>query len=389
MLVGPDETAVGSVSGGCVEGAVYDLAQSVVESGRAGAAAVRRLRRRRVRGRAHLRRHPRRLRREGLARRPSPSSARSPPTSRPAARSRWPPSSSTPTPPGWAAGSSYARDVRRRRPPVRAPDARLAAGGRRGPRRRDGAAGGRAQRDAHLRSRRRAARRGDAGLRVGVRAQAAAAGLRRHRLRGRGGPGRRLPRLPRHRLRRPAGVRDEQPVPGGRRRGRRLAAPLPDGRARGRPDRPAHRGHRADPRPEVRRTAARGRAAAARGGLRRRDGLAAYPRRPDGPAARGRARARRSWTGCPARSVSTSAPGRRRRPRSASRPRSSPAAGAAAGSGSASPTAGSTARRTRWADHPYTGHAPYRRRPRRRWCWRAGCTSESVGRAGRRGECRT
>jgi xanthine dehydrogenase accessory factor len=33
MLVGPDETAVGSVSGGCVEGAVYDLAQTVVSSG--------------------------------------------------------------------------------------------------------------------------------------------------------------------------------------------------------------------------------------------------------------------------------------------------------------------------------------------------------------------
>src|SRR5918999_1898516 len=33
MLVGPDGTAVGSVSGGCVEGAVYDLAQSVVETG--------------------------------------------------------------------------------------------------------------------------------------------------------------------------------------------------------------------------------------------------------------------------------------------------------------------------------------------------------------------
>src|SRR5215218_9332528 len=30
MLVGPDGTAVGSVSGGCVEGAVYELAQSVV-----------------------------------------------------------------------------------------------------------------------------------------------------------------------------------------------------------------------------------------------------------------------------------------------------------------------------------------------------------------------
>jgi xanthine dehydrogenase accessory factor len=33
MLVGPDGTAVGSVSGGCVEGAVYDLAESVVQSG--------------------------------------------------------------------------------------------------------------------------------------------------------------------------------------------------------------------------------------------------------------------------------------------------------------------------------------------------------------------
>ena len=33
MLVGPDETAVGSVSGGCVEGAVYEVAQQVVDSG--------------------------------------------------------------------------------------------------------------------------------------------------------------------------------------------------------------------------------------------------------------------------------------------------------------------------------------------------------------------
>src|SRR6201991_2203931 len=33
MLVGPDETAVGSVSGGCVEGAVYELGQQVVGSG--------------------------------------------------------------------------------------------------------------------------------------------------------------------------------------------------------------------------------------------------------------------------------------------------------------------------------------------------------------------
>src|SRR4051812_35009161 len=34
MLVGPDGTAVGSVSGGCVEGAVYELAEVVRGSGR-------------------------------------------------------------------------------------------------------------------------------------------------------------------------------------------------------------------------------------------------------------------------------------------------------------------------------------------------------------------
>ncbi len=34
MLVGPDGTAVGSVSGGCVEGAVFELGQEVVTSGR-------------------------------------------------------------------------------------------------------------------------------------------------------------------------------------------------------------------------------------------------------------------------------------------------------------------------------------------------------------------
>src|SRR3954468_5881353 len=33
MLVGPDGEAVGSVSGGCVEGAVYELAQEVVAAG--------------------------------------------------------------------------------------------------------------------------------------------------------------------------------------------------------------------------------------------------------------------------------------------------------------------------------------------------------------------
>ena len=32
MLVGPDGTAVGSVSGGCVEGAVYELAQEAIDA---------------------------------------------------------------------------------------------------------------------------------------------------------------------------------------------------------------------------------------------------------------------------------------------------------------------------------------------------------------------
>src|SRR5215468_10504155 len=35
MLVGPDGTAVGSVSGGCVEGAVYELSREVVATGQA------------------------------------------------------------------------------------------------------------------------------------------------------------------------------------------------------------------------------------------------------------------------------------------------------------------------------------------------------------------
>src|SRR4051812_40798898 len=35
LLVGPDGTAVGSISGGCVEGAVYDLATEVAGTGRA------------------------------------------------------------------------------------------------------------------------------------------------------------------------------------------------------------------------------------------------------------------------------------------------------------------------------------------------------------------
>ena len=100
MLVGAGRRgASASVSGGCVEGAVYELAAAGASpTGSAGAPALRRQRRRRVRGRPDLRRHPRRLRRAGRRRRRSPSSARSPPTSRPGSPSPSPRWSRTPTP---------------------------------------------------------------------------------------------------------------------------------------------------------------------------------------------------------------------------------------------------------------------------------------------------
>ena len=136
------------------------------------------------------------------------------------------------------------------------------------------------------------------------------------------------------------------------------------------PDRPAHRGHGADPRPEVRRTPARGGAAPARGRVRRRHGLAAYPRRPAGPAPRGRADRGRAG---PAVQPDRARPRRphprgdrdQHRRRDHRRP-----LGRQRASGWPSPTAGSTARRTRWADEPYTGHAPDRAALVLLRCWR-------------------
>ena len=45
MAVSAEGEAVGNVSGGCVEGAVYELASEVRESGQAGAADLRHIRR--------------------------------------------------------------------------------------------------------------------------------------------------------------------------------------------------------------------------------------------------------------------------------------------------------------------------------------------------------
>ena len=108
MLVGPDGEAVGSVSGGCVEGAVYELAGDVVGSGepvlqRYGisdddAFAVG------LTCGGILDVFVEKVNRESF-----PELDPLLPTSRPAARSRSPPWSSTPTRPGSAGGSSYAR----------------------------------------------------------------------------------------------------------------------------------------------------------------------------------------------------------------------------------------------------------------------------------------
>ncbi len=226
MLVGPDETAVGSVSGGCVEGAVYELGQEVVASGvpvltRYGisdddAFAVG------LTCGGILDVYVEKISRETFPE--LEELAADLDEGRPVAVATV---IEHPDP-------DVARAARDHPPRLRRDDRqhRQCARRRRRARRRDGAARERHERHAVLRSRRRTPRRGHAGVRVGVRPEAADAGLRCDRLRRRGRPGRQLPRLPRDRLRRPAGLRHQHPVPRGRRGGRRVAPPLPGEAAR-------------------------------------------------------------------------------------------------------------------------------------------------------------
>ena len=111
-----------------------------------------------------------------------------------------------------------------------------------------------------------------------------------------------VPRLPRHRLRRAAHLRDQEALPGRRRGHRRLAAPLP-GQDR---DRRAHRRLRADPRPQVRRAAARDRAEAA-AGLPRARWARGAPTTTAPPGSRNSASTTPTSPGCTPRSASTSA----------------------------------------------------------------------------------
>ena len=57
LAVSAGGEVVGSVSGGCVEGAVYELAQQVLQTGQPVLQTVRRQRRHRVFGGPDLRRH--------------------------------------------------------------------------------------------------------------------------------------------------------------------------------------------------------------------------------------------------------------------------------------------------------------------------------------------
>ena len=141
------------------------------------------------------------------------------PTSRPADRSRWPRSSTGAGGPARAAAGRQARTGLRL--------ARLAAPGRRG----------RATTRAACSPRAAPAPSATAATASGAATRSASSSprtpraaddrVRRDRLRRRGGPDRLVPRLPGHRVRRPAGVRHARTLPG-RRRGRRgMAAPLP------------------------------------------------------------------------------------------------------------------------------------------------------------------
>ena len=229
MLVGPDGTAVGSVSGGCVEGAVYALGRDHAGRRQTRPAAIRRQRRRRLRGRPHVRRDHRHLRRAGQPRDlPAVGCDRRRHPARPSGRrrdgdQRRRRAGRTPAgrPSGFGRGDVGQRAARRRRARRRARPARAGHDG-----------------DRPLRPARRATPRRHRCVRGVLRAEAAHDRVRRDRLRGGGGTGRRVPRLLRDRLRCPRDVCHREAIPGRRRGGRRVAASL------SRPDR-GRRAHRA------------------------------------------------------------------------------------------------------------------------------------------------
>ena len=225
LAVDAEGTAIGSVSGGCVEGAVYELCQQALEDGETvlerfgysdeDAFAVGLT----CGGIIDILVTP--VRGRGDPVRPVVAAALSA-AGAAGRRRRWRGSSSGPAElRGPRPAGPPRRLLRRRlrRPPRTGPHGR-AARGRRPPRRRP-------HRHA-WRSASRASRCG-APLTVLVESSRPAAPddrLRCDRLRVGAGPGRQVPRLPRHGLRRPPRLRDQDPLPGGGRDRRRVAAPV-------------------------------------------------------------------------------------------------------------------------------------------------------------------
>ena len=317
MAVADDGEVVGSVSGGCVEGAVVDRGARRPRVGRARGAHVRLQRRRGLRRRPHLRRHrstSSSSRSTGERRCSTGSTAADP---RPAGRWRWRrcvdgdagPAPSCSSRPDGTRPTGHARRPRPR--PGRRAATPSASSAPAPPACATTAPTARPAQDEVV------------GLHRVVRPAAAHADLRRRRLHRRPRPGGQGARLPRHRVRRPAGVRhharfplaDEVVVDWPHRLLERVG---PDAHA-------ARRGLRPHPRPQVRRARDRRRPRHRRR-LPRRHGQPPHPRRaPRAPARRGR-RPTPSSPGCTRPSASTSAPARPRRPPSPSAPRSSPIA---------------------------------------------------------------
>ena len=218
MAVNEDGEVAGSVSGGCVEGAVVDR----------GA------------------RRPRDAATGGWSPSATATTRRSPSASPAAA-----PSTSSSSRSTGERRAVVRRAARRRCGPtqpvalatvIEGPDRRRQAAGRARPRRRSGTLGDPdldrvVARDAlgelaagrtgvrHYGEHGEASEDDGGGLHRVVRAAAADADLRRRRLHRRAGPGGQGPRLPGHRVRRPRGVRHPAPLPDGRRGRRRLAPP--------------------------------------------------------------------------------------------------------------------------------------------------------------------
>ena len=280
MVVAPDGTVSGSVSGGCVEGAVYELATEVTATGvpvlqRYGVSDDDAFAVGLTCGGIH-----RHLRRTGVAGHVSPSWRPSPTTSPRIDRSRSPPSSPIPTP-TWVGrrlvvggtrrrGSLGSRARRRRRRRRRARPAGRRAAARCSPTVPTGSAGARAWRCSSP-----ATRRGPRMLVFGAIDFAAALAQQGSLL------GYRVTVCD---ARPVFATRGAVPRPPTRSSSTGRTATWPRRWPAGR-DRRAHRDLRAHPRSQVRRAAAGGRAAAAGGRLHRRDGVAPHARRS-------------AWTGC-------------------------------------------------------------------------------------------